>query len=205
MRRYDGAVACRLCGVITAAPSDLDSGVCGACARERPAYDQVAFYGAYQGPLRRLIHVLKYDRVASLARPLGERLAALAGELAPFDVVVPTPLDWRRRWRRGFNQAGLLAERVAGRLTVPYKPHLLRRKLARAQARLTSAERRRNLRGAVRARRPEEIAGRTVLVVDDVMTTGATLDACARALKRAGAKSVKGLILARAERLRPAG
>ena len=202
MRRYDGAVACRLCGVITAAPSDLDG---GACARERPAYDQVAFYGAYQGPLRRLIHVLKYDRVASLARPLGERLAAVAGELPPFDVVVPTPLDWRRRWRRGFNQAGLLAERVAGRLTVSYKPHLLRRKLAPAQARLTSVERRRNLRGAVRARRPEEIAGRTVLVVDDVMTTGATLDACARALKRAGAKSVKGLILARAERLRPAG
>jgi ComF family protein len=155
-------------------------------------------YGAYEGTLRKLIHLFKYSGMRRLAQPLG----ALLGEAMPrdrqFDLVTAVPLHWRRRWQRGFNQAELLGK-VIGRRRGIRSMNVLRRGWAtRAQAGLSNAQRRENVAGAFRARR--RVAGLRVLLVDDVMTTGATAGACARALKQAGAKSVALAALARVDR-----
>jgi ComF family protein len=126
---------------------------------------------------------------------------------ASFDAVVPVPLHWRKQWDRGFNQSDLLARHIASRRGIPVL-HALRRKRATAvQAGLASAGRRRNVAGAFLLRsgaKMEKIdprlAGRKILLIDDVMTTGATASACASVLKRGGAKSVSLLTLARVDR-----
>jgi len=117
-----------------------------------------------------------------------------------FDLLVPMPLHWRRRWSRGFNQSELLA-RVAGRRTgIPVACALRRRKSTNPQAGLTSAQRRVNVAGAFEVVRPQLVSGRRVVLVDDVLTTGATAGACAAVLRRAGATRVAVLTLARVDR-----
>jgi ComF family protein len=167
----------------------------------------------YDGDLRRLIQILKFESWPPLARPLGLQAAArLAPLLHPRpDLVVPVPLHWRRRLRRGFNQSHLLAQTVAGELALPLSSGLLRRvRAGRAQIGLGRQARRLALADTFRAgdapawRRgaPHRagIAGRTILLVDDVTTTGATLEACGAALRRAGASAVVGLVIARTGR-----
>ena len=113
-----------------------------------------------------------------------------------FDVIVPVPLHRARERERGFNQAALLARRIGRRLAVPTRPRWLARiRPTRPQSELSAGERRANVRGAFRASR--RVAGRHVLVVDDILTTGATVDACARALRDAGAQRVGVLTVAR--------
>jgi len=168
------------------------------CRTGMRGFDEVFCYGAYEGTLRKLIHLFKYRGMRRLAQPLG----ALLGEAMPrdrqFDLVTAVPLHWRRRWQRGFNQAELLGK-VIGRRRGIRSMNVLRRGWAtRAQAGLSNAQRRENVAGAFRARR--RVAGLRVLLVDDVMTTGATAGACARALKQAGAKSVALAALARVDR-----
>ncbi len=165
----------------------------------------------YDGDVRRLIQILKFESWPPLARPLGRRAAAL---LAPLlfplpDLVVPVPLHWRRRWRRGFNQSHLLAQTVAGELALPLSTGMLRRvRAGRAQIGLGRQARLHALGDAYRASSVAPmpilpaacravLTGRTVLLVDDVTTTGATLEACAAALRRAGAGAVVGLVIAR--------
>jgi ComF family protein len=170
------------------------------CRRGLRGFDAAYSYGAYEGVLRELIHLFKYGRIRTLARPLGRYLAAAMPPDATFDVVAPVPLNWRRRWSRGFNQSALLAGAAARRLGVGVTPALSRTRATAAQAGLSHARRRANVSGAFRVRRPEQVAGRRILLVDDVMTTGATASACAAALKRAGARYVALLTLARADR-----
>jgi ComF family protein len=117
-----------------------------------------------------------------------------------FDAVVPVPLHWRRRWTRGFNQSELLAQAIARRCGAPVVNALTRRRATSAQAGLTHAARRQNVAHAFQARPSRRIEGKRVLLIDDVMTTGATAAACARALRRAGAQSVTLLALARVDR-----
>jgi ComF family protein len=156
--------------------------------------------GPYEGPLRRAIHLLKYEGITPLARPLGERLALAANPFAGYDAIVPAPLHWGRRWNRGFNQADLLAREVSRRTGIPVDRRLLRTRPTPPQAGLSAAERRRNLQGAFAAAGEKAaIKGKNLIVIDDVMTTGATLEACARVLKRAGAAEVAALALARAD------
>jgi len=163
-------------------------------------FDRAAVAGPYEGTLRRAIHLLKYDRMTPLARPLGERLALAAQDFSAFDAIVPAPLHWGRRWDRGFNQAELLAREVSRRTRIPVDRRLLRTRSTPPQAGLSAAERRRNVQGAFQAAGDKAaIRGKKLIVVDDVMTTGATLEACARALKRAGAAQVAVLTLARAD------
>lgn len=161
-------------------------------------FDNAYCYGAYEGVLRELIHLYKYAGMRPLAAPLGELLGAALPRDERFDVVVPVPLHWRRRWSRGFNQSELLARLTAKRCGVPMRAALRRMRATDAQAGLSNSRRRRNVAGAFRAR--ESLAGKRVLLVDDVMTTGATASACAAALKRAGARSVALLALARVDR-----
>ncbi len=126
----------------------------------------------------------------SLALPREEQL----------DLVVPVPMHWWRKWNRGFNQAELLARVVGRRTGIPVARALKRRRSTLSQAGLTLAQRRENLTGVFRVPARNRMEGRRVLLVDDVFTTGATASACAAALKRAGARSVVLLTLARVDR-----
>jgi len=117
-----------------------------------------------------------------------------------FDVIVPMPLHWRKRWQRGFNQAELLAIEIGCRTNVPVRNALRRMRNTPSQAGLTSSKRRQNVSGAFQAKKPATLDGRRVLLIDDVMTTGATAASCSRALKRAGARQVILLTLARTDR-----
>ncbi len=160
----------------------------------------------YEGRLRDLIHACKFERLDFLGRPLGERLAERVaplfdGALSRPDLVVPVPLHRWRRLRRGFNQARLLAAPLAGRLEIPLaRRALIRRDAGRRQLGLSRRQRLAALDACYAAPsggRGARLAGLRVLLVDDVMTTGATLEACARVLVRAGARSVIGCVLAR--------
>jgi ComF family protein len=177
------------------------TGLCALCRRGATEFDWARGYGVYEGSLRHLIHLLKYGGMEPLARPLGMRLAVLPAQAGPVDLIVPVPLDRGRRRARGFNQSELLAKEV-GRLTgVGVDARVLRRRRAtQTQTGLTHRQRRLNVRGAFVVGRPAAIAGKSIALVDDVITTGATAAACAHVLKGAGASRVVVLALARARR-----
>ncbi len=176
-------------------------GRCALCRSGARGFDAAYSYGPYEGALRELIHLLKYSRIRTLAGPLGERLSIALPRDEQFDAIVPTPLHWWRRWRRGFNQSHLLAKELSRRTGIPVLRAVRRIRDTASQAGLSHSARRRNVAAAFRAR--QSLEGRRVLLVDDVMTTGATASACARALKEAGARYVALLALARADRRSP--
>jgi ComF family protein len=179
-----------------------EEGVCGLCHSGLNRFDAAYAYGFYEGALRELVHLLKYEGMRPLAAPLAAMMSRAVPRQVAFDAVVPMPLHWWRRWRRGFNQAELLAREVARRIGLPVLKAVRRRKLTATQTGLTSAARRRNVAGAFGVTAPQAVAGRRLLLVDDVLTTGATVNACAAALKAAGAQFVAVLTLARADRRR---
>jgi ComF family protein len=180
-----------------------EEGRCGLCRRGVRGFDAAYSFGFYEAELRQLIHLFKYGRVRTLAGPLGKLLARALPREQAFDVIIPMPLHWRKRWQRGFNQSELLAREIGRRTHTPVKNALRRVRNTPAQAGLTSAKRRLNVSGAFQAKKRADvdaIHGRRVLLIDDVMTTGATAASCARALQRAGARQVTLLTLARADR-----
>ncbi len=168
------------------------------CRQRLQALEAVRSAAVYEGPLERAIHRLKYRG----RRPLARALAGLLVErfepfLQPGAILEPVPLHRRRRRRRGFNQSQLLADEL--RLAWPVghaRGHLVRRRDTRSQVGLDRAQRRRNVEGAFRWQGPD-LRGRPVLLVDDVITTCATVEACARVLREAGAGDVRALSVAR--------
>ncbi len=172
---------------------------CGACLKRAPAFDATVAACAYAFPLDRLIQALKYEHRLALAVPLGDALAAAVLRApAPYRraaALVALPLTPSRQRERGFNQAIEIARVVARRSGLPLAHGLLRTGNAPAQATLPWAQRRSNVRGVFAA--SASFAGRHVAIVDDVMTTAATLDAAATALKRAGAARVDAWVVAR--------
>jgi ComF family protein len=177
-----------------------EQGRCGLCRAGLRGFDEAYCFGAYEGVLRDLIHLYKYGRMRPMAKPLGRLLAGALPRDRRFDAVVPVPLHWRRRWARGFNQSELLAREMARRCGVPVRAVVRRTRATRTQAGLSNTHRRDNVAGAFRVKRGASVQGLRLLLVDDVMTTGATASACAAALKRAGAQSVALLALARVDR-----
>jgi ComF family protein len=177
-----------------------EQGRCALCRRGLRGFEAAYSFGFYEDELRELIHLFKYGRIQTLAKPLGRMLALALPREQSFDVIVPMPLHWRKRWQRGFNQSTLRAREIGLRTHVPVKNVLRRVRNTAAQAGLTSAKRRLNVSGAFRAWSKTMLAGKRVLLIDDVMTTGATAASCARALKLAGAAQVTLLTLARADR-----
>jgi ComF family protein len=175
---------------------------CIHCASRRFAFRQVVCLGDYAGPLRDVVLALKHHRAAGLALAVADLLAARRAELLrslAVDAVAPVPMHWLRRARRGVNSPDLLARRLARALGVPLADHLLRRsKATRTQASLSPRARRQNVRGAFRACPHRDLPGARVLLVDDVLTTGATCHEAARTLTRAGAAHVAVAVLARA-------
>ena len=193
-----GEPACLQCGY----PFELDFGEpvrCGACLARPPAYDRARAAFAYEDPVRAMLISLKHadrtDLVPGLARWLARAAEPL---LAEADCVAPVPLHAKRLRRRRFNQAAMLAKHLSDAAGIAFEPMLLnRRRDTASQGHLSPTARRRNVEHAFRAPGPARIEGRRILLVDDVLTTGATLEACARTLKRAGARGVDAVTVAR--------
>jgi len=195
---------CSVCGERILSPyafMDADSApLCGVCRRLKPAYVKAAAYGSYEGGLRDLIHLLKYEHVRPAANVLGRMLAEVMTRLAPefgeqAPIIIPIPLHQRKYHERGFNQAELIAQaalkmKPAG-LDLRLATALLKRTRATlSQTGLSSHQRRENIRGAFQVDKAAEISGRQVVLVDDVFTTGTTVSECARVLQRAGATRI---------------
>jgi len=177
-----------------------ETGRCALCRLGLQGFDAVYSYGSYEGTLRELVHLFKYGGVRPLAGTFGRLLAQALPRDAGFDVIVPMPLHWFKQWQRGFNQSYDLAREIGKKWNVPVRNVIRRKRATRSQAGLTHAKRRANVSGAFRIPRGRSLAGMRVLLVDDVVTTGATASACARVLKRAGAAHVALLALARTDR-----
>ena len=175
------------------------SDLCIPCRRSDPPFTAVRSWADFHGPLRQAIHRLKYRRDISLgeslSRPLTGYLKSLAWEI---DVIIPVPLGVARQKERGYNQAALIARPVALGTGRSYRPKALSRvRETKSQVGLSIEERRKNVGGAFKAER-QRVVDKNVLLIDDVLTTGSTMEACAAALIEAGAAKVYGLTLARA-------
>ena len=202
---------CAVCGERLFSPHAAQASVplCGMCGRAAPPYVKAVAFGSYDGNLRELIHLLKYQRVLPAAGALGRFLAGamekMGAELTERPLVVPVPLERQRLRERGFNQAERVARAALGRLrsrgdwdSAELETNALQRvRPTQSQTGLTRHQRRANLRGAFAVMQPEAVAGRDVVVVDDVFTTGTTAAECARVLRRAGARSVLVATVAR--------
>ena len=207
------APPCAVCGQVLDHP--LNGAVCDACYAAihiRPvasppsrAIAQAAAIGAYEGTLREILHALKYDRRRSIAPHLSRLMAQVGAPLlADADLVVPVPLHRRRLHQRGFNQAADLARG----LSVPTANALRRVRRTRPQVELPAAERHSNVADAfaiARFWRAGDVQGKVVALVDDVATTGATLEACANVILGAGAREVRALTAARVATPQPPG
>ena len=208
-----GGAACAHCGLPFASERALDCNValCPECRAGQFEFDGARSYALYGGKLRSAILQLKFRRRERLGKRLGELLAftwEALGLLAedPAPAIVPVPLHQSRKRERGFNQAELLARglsrkigKICGTSGPRVETHWVHRvRPTLPQTGLSIPQRKENVHGVFAVTRPERLLGRVVVLVDDVMTTGATLSACASSLKKAGALRVIGLTLARA-------
>ncbi len=185
---------CKICGL----PQQKDE-ICPACKRNPPFYNGLRSWAIFEGPVRQALHRMKYKQDLGLGDALAAEMLDFLRDLNwNIDIVIPVPLGKQRLRERGYNQAGLFARPLALANAWRYLPRSLKRiKETKSQVGLSASERQQNVFGAFLAER-EKIFGKTVLVVDDVSTTGATLNSCAEALKKSGAKAVYALSVARA-------
>lgn len=190
---HDAGGACRICGALVMAETHHEF-ICEDCQRLKPAFEFARSAVLYREPVDLLLQDFKYHKATWLCEDFVDLLEGAVRAKLPFseiDVVVPVPLHPRRLRKRGYNQSALLAESLARRLNRRFDQRsLIRIRDTEHQARLSGDERRNNLKGALAVPNAQFVRGRTVLVVDDVMTSGATLSHCARALLDAGAARV---------------
>jgi ComF family protein len=192
---------CPTCGRPFGSPESLTDSPeheCWNCRKDPPHYDQALAAGMFEGPLREAIHLYKYRPLRSLGKHLSHWMAGQVRMTVPLDMAMPVPLHKKRLRLRGFNQALLLAHGVSLRFTIPLiYDNLVRTRYTRPQVELSGRERAENVRGAFDLIRPAEVCEKRILLIDDVFTTGATMNECAKVLKDAGAGSVTVLTLAR--------
>lgn len=205
-------VRCDICGeAVNTFQNGEEPVLCGMCRRARPGFLRAYAYGSHDGALRGLIHLLKYQQVKPAAEPLGRLLADSLNDfhadrtgpvlvepvLVEPVLIVPVPLARAKERQRGFNQAEMLSRAAIKHLKRGSSPrfelhagNLQRVRSTVSQTGLTSHQRRKNVRGAFALRKPQLVQGRSVLLVDDVYTTGTTLNECARVLRSVGAEKV---------------
>lgn len=196
---HDPHSTCPRCAATVGDFTDTTNG-CPDCCEQVLHFDKAFRLGAYDGVLRDVILQMKHRSFEMLAERVGQLWAAHLGarfKQANAEVVIPVPLHWWRRLRRGYNQSESLAAAIATDLGVVCRPTWLRRiRPTKSQTGLSGPERRANLRGAFSAGKRAQLKGKRVLLIDDVLTTGATASEAARALKSAGAAYVEVAILA---------
>ncbi len=176
-----------------------DGEICLRCREHPPVLQAFRSWAFFDGPVRNALHRIKYRRDIALADALALQMLKMYRTYLNWnvDVVLPVPLSSQRLRERGYNQAALFALPLALGLDVPYRPKTLQRvRHTRSQVDLSWGERRKNVAGAFAAS-SDGVSGKTILLVDDVITTGATLNACASALLAAGARAVYAFSVAR--------
>lgn len=182
---YGGPV-CRRCG------KPLVSGVsttCGECLQDEPSFVYARSFGLYEGILRKAINLLKYHNVKRLSKPLSAIILSL--KIPAADAVIPVPLHENRLRQREFNQSALLAKHIGKSLGIEViLNRLVKIKDTMPQVGLRSQDRRKNIKKAFEVRRTELIEGKNIILIDDVITTGATVRECSRVLKKAGAENI---------------
>lgn len=193
-----GADRCGGCGRPLRGVGLSDAYRCGACRRHPPAYERLIALWAFEPPLDAVIHAFKFERLETLGRQLAREMAVrIRSEGLDLDLATWVPLHWRRYLGRGYNQAERIARPLAGALTLPARPTLLRTRATPAQTGLPRGRRAANVRGALRVRRRARVADLSILLVDDVFTTGATLRTAADSLRLAGAARIVAAAAAR--------
>ncbi len=192
---------CKICGIPFLTAGDFDH-LCGGCITEPPRFTAARAAALFDGPVRELIHRLKYNGRVQLCRPLG---LLVGQQLGPFaeavsaDMIIPVPLHIKRLRQRGFNQAVLLGEILAREWRLPLSCRNLRRiRWTEPQINLSAAERVANVRGAFAVSEPALLRGKRIILVDDVFTTGSTVAECTRVLFKAEAAEVCVVTVARA-------
>jgi len=192
---------CTLCGVPFLS-SEVENHPCGACLTRGKYFTMARAVGYYEGPLREAIHRWKYEEKSYLTLFFGEKLAegfCRYWDPQSFDLIIPVPLHSKRLRKRGFNQALLLVKELSRRTQIPYSKRLLQKRiLTPPQVNLSGGEREKGVRGSFHIQRDEEIEGKSILLVDDVYTTGATVNECSKVLLKAGAERVDVLTIAHA-------
>ena len=190
---------CPVCGIPFAGTGGDHR--CGPCVAHPPRFDTARAHFLYEGAIRELIHSFKYNQRTHLRYPLAlltlEGVGVFLTDQEP-QLIVPVPLHRSRLRQRGFNQAVLLGRVLSRRLSLPMLPDaLVRTRPTAPQIDLSAAERRLNVKGAFTVPVPDRVAGRRILLLDDVMTTGSTMNECAGELKKAGAEMVIAATIAR--------
>jgi competence protein ComFC len=188
------AHTCPLCG-----RPESNGSICSTCHQANPGCEDIRCWAIFQGPLREAIHRLKYQGDVGLSETFTNKLVDLLVELCwKVDIVTAVPLSHQRLKQRGYNQAGLLGWPLAKALRVSFASQaIVRIRNTDTQVGLSIRERQNNVSGAFRAD-PRLVRAKKVLIIDDVLTTGATIQACAKSFLEAGANSVYGLTLAKA-------
>lgn len=182
---------CEKCGKPLA--SSYSQGfLCDDCLRENHFFTEARAFGSYQGSLKELIHKFKYEKRRNLGVYLGEKMWNALEELSwpTFDYIVPVPLHIRREQERGFNQSYILARVISEKTRVPILNALKRIKPTKHQTLLDKSLRKDNLKGAFKVVKGPSVQGKNLILIDDVYTTGATVDECSKSLLIAGAKTV---------------
>lgn len=193
---------CPRCGKIFESPETLTRSpdhLCAGCRQKPPLFDQALSIGYFEGPLREAIHQFKYRPCKSLGRPLAQWMARNLRVVRGIDLIIPIPLHTSRLRQRGFNQALLLAHELGKNFSIPLSyDNLVRLRPTRPQVELSGQERIKNVAGAFALVRPDDVCDKSILLIDDVFTTGATMNECALVLKDGGAGRVTALTVARA-------
>ena len=201
--KISGENRCTRCGrALGHYIANRESG-CISCKNIELWFDAVYCVTGYKGVIRDLIHRFKYDRKEVLSVSLGNKMIEWSNScsvMSNIDLVVPVPLFWQKRIKRGFNQSGLIAKILANNYSIPISINNLKRiRNTETQANLTRNQRIENVKDAFKVKKPSMFSGTNILLVDDVMTTGGTASECARILKENGTQKVYVIILARVD------
>lgn len=188
---YNGPL-CNRCGKPLTSDKSI---ICGECISDEPSFKYARSYGLYEGGLEKAIKLLKYHGVTRLSVPLSDLLLQLP--LPRVDVIIPVPLHRRRLRERGFNQSALLSRHVAKRLKIPVAiTSLIKHRDTHPQVDLDARDRRKNIKGAFTVENREMIYKKDIMLIDDVLTTGATVRECSKVLRKAGAGDIYVIALA---------